>query len=120
MNVINAPLYTSLICKALELNTTEELKSAQFYINDKDWALYTIDDSEWTCRVDDGYKIKLIAIDDSGAWARTYYQEDFLSLLESGHIIPYKDGTTHINHVVEYEPFVDGLFIVHEGNVLSN
>lgn len=99
MNTKRAPLYTQLICKELGYTDTEELKLSKFYINDDTWTLYEVDDSNWTARVDNGYKIQLISMDGLGACCRTYYQEDFLSLLESGYILPYKKGITHIEHV---------------------
>lgn len=120
MNTKRAPLYTQLICKELGYTDTEELKLSKFYINDDTWTLYEVDDSNWTARVDNGYKIQLISMDGLGACCLTYYQEDFLSLLERGYIVPYKEGVTHIEHVTVYEPFVSDMYIVHKLDTITN
>lgn len=92
MNSLNAPFNTKLICLHLGFKDTEELKHSKFYIYENDcWLLFAVNDSyDWTARVDEGYKIYLVCLDKE-SYLRTFYQEDFLFLLEEGFIVLFKN-----------------------------
>ena len=118
MNSLNAPFSTKLICLHLGFKDTEELKHSKFYIYDYDgWHLFAVNDSyDWIARVDEGYKICLICLDKEG-YSRTFYQSDFLSLLEDDFIVLFKNQK--VKRIKTKVPFVNDLYIVHEFEVLS-
>lgn len=92
MVLLQAPVITNLICLHLGFKNTEELKHSKFYIYENDgWHLFSVNDSyDWVARVDDGYKILLICLDKE-SYSRIFYQADFLSLLEEGFIVLFKN-----------------------------
>lgn len=117
MKLLSVPFYTNLICLHLGFKDTEELKNSKFYIyNDDNWGIYKVDDSySYTARVDDGNKICLVNITKEND-IQFFYQNDFYSLLEEGSIVLF--DKTKIEHEKIKVPFVNGLYIVHDFNVL--
>lgn len=63
--------------------------------NDTDWTECEIVEDRYS--VDEGYKVTLRPIDKNFA-REDFYQEDFISLMKSGHIVK-KEPSTHIEHV---------------------
>lgn len=68
-------------------------------------------------KVEDNYKITLRAI-NGGAYEH-YYQDDFLSLMYEGFIIPKRSDETHIEYV-SFDEFIPGTiaYIHHEGQCI--
>ena len=85
-------------------------------VNDTDWAECEIVEDRYS--VDDGYKVTLKPIDKNFA-SEDFYQEDFVSLMKSGHIIK-KSSTTHIEHIKFAEPVGCGLYIITEANLVAD
>lgn len=65
-------------------------------------------------KVEDGYKITLRALED-GYGSKTFYQCDFNSLIKNRHIIKKVSDKQHVELCRCYEPFMNNLFLVHEG-----
>lgn len=83
---------------------------------DSDWVECVIDESHY--KVDEGYKVTLVPLSDKFA-SRHFYQCDFISMMNSGHIVKVEDNKKYsVEHVVYHEPLVDGIPIVHSANVL--
>lgn len=118
MNLLQAPVVTKLICLHLGFKNTEELKQSKFYVYVNDgWHLFSVNDSyDWIAKVDEGYKICLTCLDKE-SYSRTFYQTDFLSLLEEDFVVLFKNQK--IKRIKAKVPFVNGLYIVHEFEVLS-
>jgi hypothetical protein len=85
----------------------------------------TNDEPVWTeCKivedrypVADGYKITLQPLDERFS-KEHYYQEDFVSSVKSGWIIPKKSNKDHVEKIAGYDYIGCGLNIVTEGYVL--
>lgn len=84
--------------------------------NDTDWAECEIVEDRYS--VDEGYKITLRPIDEHFA-REDFYQPDFVSLMESGHIVK-KESSTHIEHVRFAEPIGCGLYVITEANLVTD
>ena len=84
------------------------------------------DEPEWiecyvdeeTYKVEDNYKITLRAID--GRAYEHYYQDDFLSLMWNGFIVPKTCEDIHVEYVSFDEPIPNTIaYLHHEGQVLA-
>ena len=84
--------------------------------NDTDWTECEIIEDRYS--VDEGYKVTLRPIDKNFA-RQDFYQQDFVSLMKSGHIVK-KESSTHIEHIKFAEPIGCGLYIVTEANLVSD
>lgn len=85
-------------------------------VDDTDWVECEIVEDRY--RVDEGYKVTLRPIDTNFAH-RDFYQDDFISLMESGHIVK-KEPSTNIEHIKFAEPIGRGMFVVTEANLVSD
>lgn len=81
-------------------------KDGGFYVNaDHSWRWVECKIDEYVYKVEDGYKVTLIALD--GRYGqRDFYQEDFKKLIDEGQIIPKTDPTMHEESIdfIEYIP----------------
>lgn len=84
--------------------------------NDTDWTECIIREDRY--KVDDGYKVTLVPIDQRFAH-EDYYQSDFVSLMKSGHIVK-KSPTTCIEHITFAESVGCGLYVITEANIVSD
>lgn len=69
-------------------------------------------------KVDDGYKVKLRSL---SPWfgSRTFYQQDFISFLESGRGFPIfkkESESEHVEYYSEREYLTDNVYVVLEGS----
>lgn len=79
----------------------------------------------WTeCKIDerkykvlDGYKITLISLDSEYSYEH-YYESDFESLVQEGHIIIKNSESDHIEHIKFIEPLYGDVYIVHEADIV--
>lgn len=84
--------------------------------NDTDWTECEIVEDRYI--VDEGYRVTLRPIDEHFA-REDFYQEDFVSLMKSGHIVK-KEPSTHIEHIKFAEPIGCGLYVVTEANLVTD
>lgn len=126
---------TYRICEFLGFDDTDQLKGAKFFSQEESyssipiigWGMSngdctwrvceTVDDDYQLYSIDEGYKITLKICEGYGSGAHRYYQCDFLSLLKSGHIIPYTDDS-YIKHIRWEEPLTSYMNIVYEADVI--
>lgn len=69
-------------------------------------------------KVDDGYKVTLHALDHRFG-SETFYQGDFISLLENGHMFPVfkkENENEHVEYYSEREYLTDNVYVVLEGS----
>lgn len=128
---------TVKICEFLGFTDTEQLKEARFFSqeqsyspipvigwsvsnNDCTWRLCKIVDGDNEYHtIDKGYKFRLEICDGVNQGGRLYYQCDFLSMLKKRFIIHVKDGSNaHIEHIKWAEELCDGVYIIHEADVI--
>lgn len=123
------------ICKLLGFEDTDQLRNAKFFSQEQTYTkipnpglCISNNDTTWRiCKVvpnhhfdiDEGYKITLQVCDGSGEGRHTYYQSDFLTLIESGAIIPYEENS-YIKHVTWREYITDSMYLVHEADIVVN
>ena len=69
-------------------------------------------------KVDDGYKVTLKPLDNNYA-SEHFYQEDFISLMKSGHIIEKTNDSLHIEHEEIYIPLTDTVYLVFNGDYVK-
>lgn len=123
------------ICKFLGLDDTNKLIGAKFFSqemtyspimipgwtmsnNDRTWHVCCIEKGVLSIDdIDSGYNINLAICDGNGEGKHRYYQDTFLSFLESGLIIPY-DENICIKHIKWQDKLTDTVDIVHEADVL--
>lgn len=80
-----------------------------------EWFECFVDEERY--KVDDNYKITLRAL--NGNAYEHYYQDDFLSLIYSGCIVPKTNEDIHVEHVDFYEPIPNSIaYLHHEGQML--
>ena len=83
--------------------------------NSLEWFECYVDEEQY--KVEDNYKITLRAID--GRAYEHYYQDDFLSLMWKGFIVPKTSDDIHVEYVSFDEPVPNTIaYIHHEGQVL--
>ena len=127
---------TVRICKFLGFDDTNQLKGAKFFSQEQSysrilipglcmsngdctWRLCQLNDGDCELHsIDYGYKFQLEICDGSGYGRHLYYQSDFLSLLEDGFIIYAGDGKGHIRHIKWTDEICDGVYVVHEADVV--
>ncbi len=68
-------------------------------------------------KVDDGYKVTLKPLDSNYAYEH-FYQDDFISLMKSGHIVEKTNDALHIGHDKIYIPLTENAHLVFEGNYI--
>lgn len=66
-------------------------------------------------KVDDGYKVKLRSLSPYFG-SETFYQNDFISLLKSGHIFKKESESDHVEYYSEREYLTDNVYVVLEGS----
>lgn len=79
------------------------------------WVECRVDESRY--KIDEGYKITLRPIVPGFAYEH-YYQSDFMSLVESGHIIPKTKENQKVEHVCAMEPLCGQAYLIHEGDIV--
>lgn len=84
--------------------------------NDTDWTECEIVEDRYN--VDEGYKVTLRPIDEHFV-RQDFYQSDFVSMMQSGHIVK-KSPTTHVEHVKFAEPIGCGLYVITEANLVTD
>lgn len=70
-------------------------------------------------KVDENYKVTLEAI-EPGYGRETFYQSDFVSLMESGFVIKKTSDNQHVEKVTWAEPLCGLSYIVHSAYVVTN
>lgn len=83
--------------------------------NNKTWVECKIDEKRY--KVADGYKLTLVSLDPNYTYDH-YYQEDFESLVKSGHIIVKDNKDTYIKHVKWTETLCGNVCVVHEADIV--
>ena len=80
-----------------------------------EWFECYVDENQY--KVDDNYKITLRDINNNAY--EHYYQDDFLSLMHKGFIVPKTNEDIHVEHVDFYEPIPNSIaYLHHEGQML--
>ena len=80
-----------------------------------EWFECYVDETQY--EVDDNYKITLRDINNNAY--EHYYQDDFLSLMHEGFIVPKTNDDIHVEHVDFYEPIPNSIACLHhEGQML--
>lgn len=69
-------------------------------------------------KVDDGYKVTLKPLDNNYAYEH-FYQEDFISLMKSGHIVEKTNDSLHITQEEIYIPLTNNVHLVWNGNYVE-
>lgn len=69
-------------------------------------------------KVDEGYKVTLKPLDNNYA-SEHFYQEDFISLMKSGHIIKKTNDSLHIEHEEIHIPLTDTVYLVFNGDYVE-
>lgn len=95
----------------------QQTRDGGFYVNADDswkWVECKIDEAIY--KVEDGYKVTLVALDDRYG-QRDFYQEDFKKLIEEGQIIPKTNETMH-EEQVEFIEHIPGTiaYLYHYGS----
>jgi len=84
--------------------------------SERNWAECEIIEERY--KIDDGYKVTLNPLNNEYI-PFDFYQDDFISLMEAGMIIE-KTGTIHIEHKKFYLPLTDTVYIVFEGDCITD
>lgn len=84
--------------------------------NKYDWVECEIVEDRY--KVDEGYKVTLKPLDSKHAYQH-FYQMDFISLIESGHIVEKTNDSLHIEHEEIYIPLTDTVYLVSDGDYIT-
>jgi len=69
--------------------------------------------------VDEGYKVTLKPLDSNHA-SRHFYQCDFISLMEKGYIVEKTNDSLHIEHEEIHIPLTDTVYLVYNGDYITD
>lgn len=84
--------------------------------NKHDWVECEIVEDRY--KVDDGYKVTLKPLDSNYAYEH-FYQDDFISLMKSGHIVEKTNDSLHIESEEIYIPLTKNVHLVFKGSYIE-